>query len=143
MVIIRDFTQEDIPALGEAIDADTFHPGEWMVDHFQIPGVPTKVVVDNHGPLAFVLYTYDDKKDFLRISCVWADTDARRNARGLLSSIPQMAEYARQHGFIGLVIETKHDKLATFLTRVFGMEPEGDEYFLKFKETRCVAQAAH
>lgn len=141
MVNIRDFAPSDIPALEAAIAADQFHKGEWKVEHFRIPGVPTKVVEDSHGPLAFAIYTYDNVGGYLRISCVWADTDPRRNARGLVTGVPQMALYARQQGFCGLVIETTHDKLANFLTRVLGLRRgEGNDYFLTFKETPCAAQ---
>lgn len=142
MVNIRDFTPDDIPALQKAIDADAFHAGEWKIWHFQIPGLPTKVVEDSQGPVAFVLYT--NHEQYLRVSCVWADTDPRRNARAMIKGIPLMAITAREENRIGLVIETKHDKLANFLIRVFGMRQTGNDYFLTFdRRPTCAAQVQH
>jgi hypothetical protein len=136
LVNIRDFTPGDIPALTAAIDADQFHKGEWKVEHFYyryIDGLPSKVLEDKAGPVAFLLYSSgDDDQMHMRVSCVWADTDARRNARAMLQAIPMVALVAREHHFAGLVIETKHDKLAAFLTRAFGMVQTGNDYFLTF-----------
>ena len=141
MVDIRDFTSEDIPALQKAIDADKFHTGEWKVEHFQIPGVPTKVVTDSKGPVAFVIYT--NSEGWMRVSCVWADEDVHRNARALIAAILMMVQTARDNGFSGIVIETSHPNLATFLVRVFGMECSGNDYFLSInKETKCAVHRA-
>lgn len=141
MIDIRDFTPEDIPDLQKAIDADKFHKGEWAVEHFQIPGVPTKVVTDSKGPVAFVLYTNSEGR--MRISCVWADDNVHRNARALATAILMMAQTARENGFSGIVVETSHPNLAAFLVRIFGMECNGNEYFLSIdKETTCAVHRA-
>lgn len=132
MIDIRDFTSADIPALQKAIDADKFHKGEWQVSHFQIPDVPTKVVEDSRGPVAFVIYT--NSEGWMRVSCVWADDDTRRNARALVTAIALMVQTARESGLRGLVIETSHPNLAAFLVRIFGMECNGNEYFLSINK---------
>lgn len=126
---IRKFTPEDIPALQKAIDADTFHPGEWKVWHFQIPFTVTKVFEDSQGPVIFILYTNDDKR--LRISCVWADAnDTRRNARAVFYTLRDAAQLARERGDTSVVVETEYPKLADFLTKVFKMERCGNDYVL-------------
>jgi len=125
MVNIRDFTQEDIPALQKAIDADTFHPGEWQVDHFT-PPVKTNVIEDSEGPIAFVRYTKT-----LRISCVWNDTaDTRRNARAIIQGLADAVQKARGSGFTEIIITTSHPQLATFFEKIMKMTKSGDEYIL-------------
>jgi hypothetical protein len=141
LVDIRDFTIEDIPALQLAIDADKFHTGEWKVEHFQIPGVPTRVVTDSKGPVAFLIYT--DSDGWMRVSCVWADDNVIRNARTLAIAMALMMQTAREGGFKGIVMETNHPNLAAFLVRIFGMECNGNEYFLSInKETKCAVLRA-
>lgn len=126
---IRNFFDSDIPALQSAIDADKFHKGEWKVEHFQIPDTTVRVIEDSKGPITFVLYT--NSEDFLRISCVWVDgDDAPRNARAIIYGIHNALEMARDNSFKGIVIQTRHSKLAEFFTRVMKMEQRSDEYLL-------------
>ena len=135
MVDIRGFTQEDVPALQKAIDADTFHPDEWRVEHFYnpnldpetyTPALVTTVIEDQHGPIAFVRFTKT-----LRISCMWNDAqDVRRNARAIIHGIRDAVQQARASGFSEIIITSSHPKLATFLERIMKMTKSGDEYLL-------------
>jgi len=121
---IRIFTDADIPALQKAIDADTFHPGEWQVDHFTT--TPTDVIEDQNGPIAFVRYTKT-----LRISCVWSDgADISRNARAIIQGLNAAVQKARASGFTEIIITTSHKRLADFFTTVMKMTKSGDEYLL-------------
>ena len=104
MVDIREFTQDDVLALQKAIDADTFHPGEWRIEHFYnpktdpetyTPAFVTTVIEDQHGPIAFVRFTKT-----LRISCMWNDAqDVQRNARAIIHGIRDAVQQARASGF--------------------------------------------
>lgn len=126
---IRELTSDDIVALKVAIRRDEFHPGEWGVQHFfSQPKCPvaSSVIEDDQGPVAFVRFTKT-----LRISCVWNDgADHSRNARAIMFGIRQAIERARASGFSEIVIQTKHPKLAEFLTRVIGMNESGGEYVI-------------
>lgn len=125
MINIRPWSVEDVPALQKAIDADTFHPGEWSVEHFT-PPVTTSVIEDQDGPIAFVRYTKT-----LRISCVWNDSsDVRRNARAIVQGINDAVQKARASGYSEIIITTSHSKLATFFERVMKMTRSGNEYVL-------------
>ena len=125
MIEIRKFNSQDIPALQKAIDADTFHPGEWQVEHFT-PPTTTNVIEDSKGPVAFVRYTKT-----LRISCVWSDgSDVSRNARAIILGIKDAAQKARASGFTEIIITTNHKKLAAFFEQVIKMTKSGDEYVL-------------
>ena len=124
MTTIRKLEDTDIPALQKAIDADTFHPGEWKVNHFT--STTTNVIEDSHGPIAFVRYTKT-----LRISCVWSDgADTSRNARAIIQGINDAVQKARASGFTEIIITTTHDKLAAFFEKILGMTKSGDEYIL-------------
>lgn len=135
MIDIRQFTKEDVFALQKAIDADTFHPGEWTVEHFYNPTpdpkkynppVMTTIIEDQHGPIAFVRYTKT-----LRISCVWNDAaDNSRNARAIIQGIKDAVEKARASGFSEIIITTDHPKLADFFERILKMTPSSGEYLL-------------
>jgi hypothetical protein len=122
----RLFEEGDVEALKAAIARDTFHPGEWKVEHFQEPTASATVIEDDAGPIVFVRYTAS-----LRISCVWNDeTDAKRNAKAIIFGIRQAVEAARANAFTEIIITTNHDKLANFFTQVLKMERSGDEYIL-------------
>ncbi len=130
MITIRDLTIGDLPALQAAIDADTFHPGEWKVDHFLAaegkPPCVANVIEDRDGPIAFVRYTKT-----LRISCVWNDGAATaKNARAIIQGIQDAIQKARASGFTEIIITTKHPKLASFLIRIMGMTQSDGEYVL-------------
>ena len=125
MVVIRNFTEADVPALRKAIDADTFHPGEWQVEHF-VPPVTTTVIEDSNGPIAFVRYTKT-----LRISCVWNDgADISRNAKAIIQGLTDAVQKARASGYNEIIITTRHQRLADFFTRIMKMNRSGDEYIL-------------
>lgn len=125
MVNIRAFTDADIPALKQAIDADQFHPGEWQVEHFT-PPMLTNVVEDQNGPIVFVRYTKT-----LRISCIWCDgADISRNARAIIQGLNDAVQKARASGFTEIIATTTHERLAVFLERVMKMTKCGDEYVL-------------
>ena len=116
--------------LQKAIDADTFHPGEWKVEHFlplfNQPPVTTNIIEDNDGPIAFVRYTKT-----LRISCVWNDgADTSRNAKAIIFGIKDAVEKARASGFSEIIITTSHPKLAAFFERILKMTRSSDEYTL-------------
>lgn len=125
MIVIRKFTNEDVPALQKAIDADQFHSGEWQVDHFTAP-TTTNIIEDQHGPIAFVRYTKT-----LRISCVWNDAaDNSRNARAIIQGLRDAVEKARVSGFTEIIITTDHPKLAEFFEKVMKMTRSNGEYLL-------------
>jgi hypothetical protein len=134
MIEMRPFVPEDEEALQRAIDADSFHPGEWKADYFKQPGMMTQVIEDSHGPMAFVLFSGGRHDKSLRISCVWGNDRANtRNAKAIIFGIMSAAKQARRGGFTEIVIETKHDKLARFLVRSFGMTRDGDDYILNIQ----------
>jgi hypothetical protein len=126
-IYTRKFTVDDEPALQRAIDRDTFHPGEWKVEHFKQPNMVTQVMGDSSGPIVFVRFTKT-----LRISCVWNDEgDVHRNARAVILGIHDAVEQARASGYTEIIITTNHDKLANFFTKVMKMTRSGDEYILQ------------
>ena len=126
MTGMRPFESADIPALEDAIKRDTFHPGEWRVDHFTAGPVSSSVIEDDKGPIVFVRFTKT-----LRISVVWNDgADTSRNARAIVFGIKDAVEKARRSGFTEIIITTSHPKLQVFLTRVMNMTRSGDEYLL-------------
>lgn len=140
MIEMRPFVQSDEVALQRAIDADTFHPGEWKVDHFKQPGMVSQVIEDQHGPMAFVLFSGGRHEKSLRISCVWGnDRATTRNAKAIIFGIMSAAKLAREGGFEEIVIETKHDRLARFLLRTFAMSRYGHDYVLNLKEEKTCA----
>jgi hypothetical protein len=129
MITTRVLTEQDHPALQEAITRDNFHPGEWKVDDFihtpESPKVCT-VIEDAHGPIAFVRFTKS-----LRIACVWNDAaDNQRNGRAIIFGIRDAVKLARANGFNEIIITTDHDKLATFFTQVMKMKKSGSEFIL-------------
>jgi hypothetical protein len=129
MTTTRALTEQDHPALQAAIDRDTFHPGEWKVSDFihtpESPRVST-VIEDSKGPIAFVRFTKT-----LRICCVWADgCDTCRNARAIIFGIRDAVQMARANGFTEIIIQSDHEKLATFLTEVLKMTKSGSEFLL-------------
>jgi ribonuclease HI len=125
--MIRKMTTSDLPALQQAIDRDTFHPGEWKVEHFTQPTASVEVIEDSQGPIAFVRFTKS-----LRISCVWNDeTDSHRNGRAILRGIIDAANKARENGFTEIIITTESDKLATFFEKVLKMKKSKCEYILQ------------
>ena len=131
-MIIRQFDPEhDLGDLEKAIAEDQFHPGEWKTTHFTTDSTDktvkfVNVVEDDRGPVGFVRYTKT-----LRVSCVWCDADnAMRNARALVLFFRDTVDQARANGFTEIVTQTKHPKLAKFLTRIIGMSEHGDQYFL-------------
>lgn len=127
MIDIRLMTDEDKPALRQAIDRDTFHPGEWTVEHFTQSNVVVQVLADSTGPIAFVRYTKT-----LRVSCVWNDgDDNHRNAKAIVFGIRDAVEKARASGYTEIVIQADSDKLGTFLVRVVGMTRSGNQCFLQ------------
>jgi hypothetical protein len=122
-------TAQDYPALQAAIDSDTFHPGEWKVTDFihtpESPKVCT-VIEDSKGPITFVRFTKT-----LRICCVWNDAlDNHRNAKAIIFGVHDAVQMARANGFTELIIQSSHDKLAAFLTKVMGMKQSGSEFLL-------------
>ncbi len=129
MIDIRKLEERDIPDLQRAIDNDTFHPGEWKINHFlSTPGNPvtTNVISDEAGPIAFVRYTKS-----LRISCVWDDAaDTSRNARAIIQGIRDAVEKARASGFSEIIITTTHPKLAAFFERILKMTKSDGEFLL-------------
>jgi hypothetical protein len=128
MLKIRKFEEDDILPLQSAIDADTFHPGEWSIEHFTGDSTPKEVQVieDQKGPISFVRYTKT-----LRISCVWADgTDKSRNARAIIQGLRDAVEKARASGFTEVIIKTSYPELANFFVKVMKMKHSGDEYLL-------------
>jgi hypothetical protein len=136
MITTRAMEERDQPALQAAIDRDTFHPGTWSVDDFifepesnyekkRVPKICT-VIEDQHGPITFVRFTKT-----LRVCCVWNDgTDNHRNARAIIFGIREAVTQAQANGFTEIIIQTDHDKLATFLTEVMKMTKSGNEYLL-------------
>ena len=129
MTTTRPMTEQDYPALQAAIDRDIFHPGEWKVEHFihtpESPKVST-VIEDSKGPIAFVRFTKT-----LRICCVWNDeTDNSRNARAVIFGVHDAVAMARANGFTEIIIQSDHEKLATFLTEVLKMTKSGSEFLL-------------
>lgn len=126
--MIRKMDASDIPALQAAIDRDTFHPGEWKVEHFTQPTASVEVIEDSQGPIAFVRFTKS-----LRISCVWNDeTDKHRNGRAILRGILDAANKARESGFTEIIITTESEQLATFFEKVLKMTKSNCEFVLKF-----------
>lgn len=129
MVTTRAMTPQDFPALQAAIERDTFHPGAWKAEDFESSAESPKfcqVIEDQYGPITFVRFTKT-----LRIGCVWNDgTDNHRNARAIIFGIRNAIDLARANGFTEIVIQTDHDKLATFLTQVMKMTKSGNEYLL-------------
>ena len=129
MTTTRAMTAQDYPALQAAIDRNTIHPGEWEVgDFIHSPEVPKMctVIEDSQGPIVFVRFTKT-----LRVCCVWNDeTDNHRNARAVIFGIHDAVKNARANGFTEIIIQTEHDKLATFLTDVLKMKKSGSEYLL-------------
>ncbi len=124
--MIRPMAASDIPALQQAIDRDTFHPGEWKVEHFTQPTASVEVIEDSQGPIAFVRFTKS-----LRISCVWNDeTDNHRNGKAILRGILDAIQKARESGFTEIIITTESDKLATFFEKVLKMKKSNCEYTL-------------
>ena len=62
---------------------------------------------------------------------MWNDgTDNHRNARAIIFGILEAVSQARANGFTEIIIQTDHDKLATFLTDVMKMTKSGNEYLL-------------
>jgi hypothetical protein len=135
MIGMRPFLESDIPELQAAIDKDTFHPGEWKVEHFYNPEpaedkyqapVSSHVIQDDKGPIAFVRFTKT-----LRISVVWNDgTDNSRNARAVILGIREAVIKARASGFSEIIITTNHPRLSMFLEKVIKMTKSGDEFLL-------------
>jgi hypothetical protein len=136
MITTRALTEQDHAALEAAIGRDTFHPGTWKLQDFvhdpssedereKVPKVCT-VIEDAKGPITFVRFTKT-----LRVCCVWADgEDNHRNARAIIFGIRDAVSMARANGFTEIIIQTDHDKLATFLTNVMKMTKCGNEYLL-------------
>jgi hypothetical protein len=136
MTSTRALAETDHAALQVAIDRDTFHPGTWTIQDFihdpssedereKVPKVCT-VIEDSKGPITYVRFTKT-----LRICCVWADgTDNQRNARAIIFGVRDAVQVARANGFTEIIIQTDHDKLATFLTDVMKMTKCGNEYLL-------------
>lgn len=132
----RGLIEQDYPALKDALARDTIHPGEWAVEDFihdplsddarvRVPKVCT-VIGDSKGPITYVRFTKT-----LRICCVWNDeTDYQRNARAVIFGIHDAAQMAQANGFTEIIIQTSHEKLATFLTQVMKMKQSGSEFIL-------------
>ena len=137
MIGMRPFLESDIPDLQVAIEKDTFHPGEWTVEHFfkidaepdvtkYQPPVSSHVIQDDNGPIAFVRFTKT-----LRISVVWNDgMDNSRNAKAVIFGIREAVSKARASGFSEIIISTNHPRLAVFLDKVIKMTKSGDEFIL-------------
>jgi hypothetical protein len=133
---VRPLEASDLPALQAALDKNTFHPGEWQVEHFynqppvegvyQAP-VYTEVVESQNGPIAFARYTKT-----LRISCVWSDPEEySRNAKAIIVGLVGAVAKARNSGFSEIIVTTSHPKLADFLTNVMKMAKSDSEYLLQ------------
>jgi hypothetical protein len=126
MMDIRPFSENDYPALHDAISRDAIHPGEWKVEHFTQPNVVSQVIEDDRGPIVFVRFTKS-----LRISCVWNDAeDIHRNARAIILGLKDAVDKARASGYIEIIITTESDKLARFFENVMKMTKSGAEYVL-------------
>ena len=128
MISIRPLTEQDAPVIQRAIDADTFHQGEWRLEHFlpAKPSITTTVIEDQAGPITFVRFTKT-----LRIECVWVDgADNSRNAKAIIHGIQDAVVKARESGFSEIIITTTHPKLAQFFERILGMTRRSDEYVL-------------
>lgn len=135
MPTTRALIPEDLPALQVGLDNDHFHPGTWSTQDFIYNPEGDErervvkfcgVIEDSKGPIAFTRFTKT-----LRISAVWADDqDSKRNARAIIFGIKEAVATARLNGFTEVVIQTSHDKLATFLTQVMKMRQSGSEFFL-------------
>lgn len=129
MITTRAMTAHDYPVLQAAIDRDNIHPGEWEVGDFvhtpESPKVCT-VIEDSQGPITFVRFTKT-----LRICCVWNDAaDNSRNAHAIIFGIHDAVKMARANGFTEIIIQSSHEKLATFLTTVLKMTQSGSEFIL-------------
>jgi hypothetical protein len=122
-------TAHDYPVLQAAIDRESLHPGNWEVGDFvhtsESPKVCT-VIEDSQGPIVFVRFTKT-----LRIGCVWNDSaDNHRNGRAIIFGIHDAVRMARANGFNEIIIQSDHEKLATFLTTVLKMKQSGSEFIL-------------
>ena len=130
----RPILNTDIPTLQAAIDADTFHPGQWKVDDFK--GFSEVIEADNKA-VVFVVYTPEGTS--LRISTMWVNSlDNYRNARACMYICKEVSRRARDAGFYELRFNTKHDKLSNFCKRILKFVPVGnDEYALSLKDVSC------
>lgn len=126
MIDIKPIEEKDADDLIQAINQDTFHPGEWKVTDFYDGTGFCETVRDENGPIVFVKFTKS-----LRISVVWADSENHhRNAQAIVLGIKDAVEKARGQGYTEIIIQTNVPKLANFLTRVIGMRKSGDEFLL-------------
>jgi N-acetylglutamate synthase-like GNAT family acetyltransferase len=124
---VRPLTNDDLPALREAIGKDIYHSPEdrWEDSHFTDPQVLPRIVEDARGPVVF----YRLSKT-LRISCVWADPENMgRNVRAILTGMKDTIEQAVQSGYKEIIVTTNHPPLAEFLKR-FGFSHANEEYIL-------------
>lgn len=120
----RPFESSDVPALQIAIDADTFHPGEWEIEYFTHPSVYAEVIEDSKGPVVYTLFTRESKEQ-LRISCVWVDgADISRNARAVIFGVKDAVVKARSSKYTEILIESGYPPLRTFLERALGFIPK-------------------
>lgn len=123
---IRPMTKDDFPALQEAINKDTFHPGEWTTDHFADPTVFPEVIEDAKGAAVFVRFS-----KVLRISCVWAESENMgRNARAIIAGLRDAIEQGVKSGYKEIIVTTEHPPLAEFLKK-FGFVQHDTEYLLQ------------
>ena len=109
MITTRAMTEQDQPALQAAIKRDTFHPGAWSVDDF-----------------IFEPDSNYEKKRLPKICTVIEDQNGPITFVRFTKTVSQ----ARANGFTEIIIQTDHDKLATFLTDVMKMTKSGNEYLL-------------
>lgn len=139
MISHRPLVESDFPALQAAIDADTFHPGQWEVSDFQGEGIFSETFEDENGPIVFVQYSADSDTR-LRICTMWTDSqNLKRNAPTIVYGITAAVERARAVGFDELIFSTDHSRLAKFMTTVVGFKHlYGNEYILPVKDNTHV-----
>lgn len=120
---LRALESRDLPALRDALAADTFHPGVWKIEHFTHPTVFSEVVEDDTGIVVFALYERESAET-MRLSCAWADGhDNSRNAKAIIFGIQSLAQKARAARYKEIVTESEYAPLRAFLDKVLGFKP--------------------
>ncbi len=130
-------TEQDIPQLQRWIDADLYHknlfdPAWWLTGN----GLLSYVVHDSEGPIMYA--RLDQEGSLARLYCQFApesEVPKIRLVKGLLKTIPVIAEYCKQRHIEGIVFRSTSPTLIAFGRRVFEFKPldKDDDYVLYFK----------
>lgn len=122
MITDRSFSDGDLPLLTSSLEADEFHQST-NPEFFTQPGTVCNVYEDESGPVCFVRGSKALRLDVHFV----ANGESERNATALLEGVSQLAQKARENGFLEIIVNTTSPELAAFAVEKFGFAASDGE----------------